>query len=311
MQKIRLGKKGPWLQPMGIGTWAWGDRLFWNYGQGYGKEDLRRAFESSLRAGITLFDTAEAYGLGNSERLLGEFAQGAGQPIFIASKCFPFPWRLSARTLKGALQRSLKRLGAEQIDLYQMHWPLPPVSLERWMHAMADALEQGLIKQIGVSNYNAGQLERAVRTLEKRGHSLASNQILFSLLKRGAELNGLLHSCKEMDVTVIAYSPLGQGLLTGKYTPDSPPGGRRAMRLDRPFMERAHRLAKAMKLVGENYGSKSPAQVALNWAMQKGTLVIPGAKNPRQAEENAGALGWALNEEDVSRLDELSSPSPA
>ncbi|MQC26685.1 MAG: aldo/keto reductase [Chloroflexi bacterium] len=307
MKNIRLGDQGPAIEPLGLGAWAWGDRVVWNYGSGYGEQDIRDAFDVSLAAGIRLFDTAEIYGTGRSESLLGKFAAVQRGEVFIASKCFPYPWRLWAGTLRGALKRSLQRLDVEQIDLYQMHWPSPPVAIERWMHAMADAKEAGLIQHVGVSNYNYNQLERAHRVLETRGHKLASNQIVYSLLRRGAEFNGHLALCEALDVTVIAYSPLAQGLLTGKYGPESPPPGARRVRFGEDELARGARLSSEMQRIGAQHGGKSAPQVALNWAIQKGTLPIPGAKNGRQAEENAGALGWDLSSEEVEKLDALSA----
>lgn len=290
---------------LGIGTWAWGDRFFWGWGRGYGKEDIRAAFRASLEAGARLFDTAEIYGMGASERLLGEFAAESGEEILIASKCFPYPWRLTRASLLRAARASLRRLGVKQIDLYQMHWPTPLVGPEHWMEAMADAAEGGLIKQVGVSNYGRRDLEVAYRALERRGLRLASNQIDFSLLQRGPEFNGLLELCHDLGVAVIAYSPLAQGLLTGKYSLEKPPGGVRRVRLGRNLLARADHLVSAMRKIGEKHGGKTPAQVALNWCIAKGTIPIPGAKNRQQAVENAGALGWGLDAEDVTALDAI------
>ena len=305
MQLIQIGKNGPRVPALGVGAWAWGDRVIWGYGRGYGKEDVRAAFKASIDAGLTFFDTAEIYGTGRSEKLLGEFAAESGPEIAIASKCFPYPWRFTAGSLRRALRRSLWRLRAPQIQLYQMHWPYAPVSIESWMHAMADAVEAGLIKQVGVSNYGPRQTELAYRTLEKRGLHLASNQVRYSLVDRSIERSGLMQLCKDLDVTVIAYSPLAQGLLTNKYSPQRPaPFGRgfgpQTLRAAKPLLD-------AMLRIGIVHGNKTPVQVALNWCVAKGTLPIPGAKNGRQATENAGGLGWEMTEEEVARLDEVSA----
>jgi aryl-alcohol dehydrogenase-like predicted oxidoreductase len=270
----------------------------------YGKQDVREAFKASLSEGLMFFDTAELYGFGRSESLLGEFISESKAEVVVASKCFPLPWRWSARSLNGALTRSLKRLGLPQIHLYQMHWPLGPVKIEDWMNAMADAVEAGLIRQVGVSNYNPQQTELAYRTLERRGLHLASNQIKYSLLVRGPERTGLLQFCKDLGVTVIAYSPIAQGLLTGKYSPQNPPPFPR--RVSRSNLLRIQPLLDAMRCMGIEHGNKTPVQVALNWCTDKGTLPIPGAKNEQQAKENAGALGWSLSELEVAKLDEIS-----
>jgi len=305
MELIQIGQQGPKVAAIGVGTWAWGDRIFWEYGRGYGKADLRPAFQACLAEGLNFFDTAEAYGFGLSEKMLGEFAAEAKAEIVIASKCFPYPWRVTARLLKGALKRSLKRLGVAQIQLYQMHWPYAPVSIENWMHAMADVVEAGLVKQIGVSNYNHRQMEHAFRTLENRGQHLASNQVSYSLLDRWPERSGLLQLCKDLGVTLIAYSPIAQGLLTGKYSPQNPPPWRR-LSTGRAGLRRIKPLSDELLRIGLAHNNKTPVQVALNWCIAKGTLPIPGAKNQQQAQENAGALGWSLTEEEVTRLDEVS-----
>lgn len=305
LQLIQIGKNGPRVAAVGMGCWAWGDRLFWDYGSGYGKQDLQQAFRASLKNGVTFFDTAEIYGLGNSEKLLGEFIAEAKSEVIVASKIFPYPWRASAWFLKGALRGSLRRLRLPAIQLYQVHWPYAPVRIESWMNAMADAVEAGLIKQVGVSNYNLRQTERAFRALERRGLHLASNQVSYSLLNRSPERSGLMQLCKDHGVTLIAYSPLAQGLLTGKYSPQNPPPGNRGLRTSRQRLAALQPLLAEMLKIGIQHGNKTPAQVALNWTVVKGTLTIPGAKNSMQATENAGALGWSLTEEEIAKLDKM------
>jgi aryl-alcohol dehydrogenase-like predicted oxidoreductase len=290
----------------GIGTWAWGDRLFWGFGRGYAAEDLRQVYDSSLEAGIRLFDTAEVYGQGRSEQFLGEFIRESGEQVIIATKFLPFPWRLSRRSLIRALQGSLKRLGVRQVDLYQVHQPLPPVNVETWMSAMAEAVQMGLTREVGVSNYDLSWTQRAYDALAREGIPLASNQVEYSLINRKIEKDGLLKLCQDLGIRLIAYSPLGMGLLTGKYTRDNPPSGIRGSRNNRRLLERMTPLLTLMKRIGSDHAGKTPAQVALNWTICKGTLPIPGAKNLSQAEQNAGALGWELSSEEVAALDEAS-----
>lgn len=290
---------------MGLGTWQWGDQLVWGYGQGYDARDLQDSFERSLQAGVTFMDTAEVYGLGQSERYLGRFLRASGQPVVVATKFMPLPWRLGKGAFRNALRGSLQRLGLNQVDLYQMHWPNPPVAIETWMTAMADAMEAGLVRAAGVSNYNTAQTTRAHAALQKRGLALASNQVPYSLLDRRYERNGLLTLCRQLGIRVIAYSPLAQGLLTGKYTPQTPPPGFRGQRW-KAALSRVAPLVEALRALGEAHGGKTPAQVALNWCICKGTLPIPGAKSARQAEQNAGALGWRLTAAEVAQLDALS-----
>jgi len=306
-ERIPLGPTDIEISPLGIGTWAWGDRLFWGYGKGsYTDADIEAAFTASLRAGINWFDTAEVYGRGRSEWLLGRCARSAGEPVVIATKFMPFPWRLSKGSLRRALQKSLRRLELPRVDLYQIHWPFPPRSIEVWMDALSDAVEAGLTRAVGVSNYSVEQMRRAHVALAARGVPLASNQVQYSLLHRQPEQTGLLSLCRKLNVALIAYSPLGMGLLTGKYTPDNPPPGVRGRRTSRRRLEALQSLIGLMHEIGAGHGGKTPAQVALNWVICKGAVPIPGAKNARQAQENAGALGWRLSADEMDALDKAS-----
>ena len=290
----------------GVGAWAWGDRLFWGYGRAYQDDDLQEAFQASLAAGITFFDTAEAYGTGKSELLLGRFIAQSSQPVKIATKFSPFPWRLSRSSLLKALRGSLKRLGVSQVDLYQIHMPLPPVTVETWMEAMAEAYQAGLIKAAGVSNYDRLQMQRAYDALIHEGIQLASNQVEYNLLSRGIERSGLLKHCLDLGITVIAYSPLAMGFLTGKFGPENQPSGMRLSRYGTKLVEKIKPLVSLLHRIGGDHAGKTAGQVALNWVMWKGEIPIPGAKNLAQAEQNAGALGWHLTDEEVAMLDEAS-----
>lgn len=298
---------------MGIGTWAWGDTLYWSFGRGYTEHDLQAAFETIANTPNILIDTAEVYGMGKSESYVGQFTQAqtvdaANRPL-IATKFFPFPWRLSGEALKNALKRSLTRLQTAQVDLYQVHWPLPPVSINIWMRAMAEAHEIGYTRDIGVSNYNSSQTEMAAQALQQFNLSLATNQVKYSLLDRRIEQDGLLDTCQQLGVRVIAYSPLEQGLLTGKYSVNNPPKGFRSAR-SKQKLELIQPLINTMRDIGKAYADngvvKTPAQIALNWCIAKGTMPIPGAKNAHQAQQNLGALGWKLNREEVAILDQIS-----
>jgi aryl-alcohol dehydrogenase-like predicted oxidoreductase len=306
-ETISLGKTEINISPIGMGAWQWGDRFFWRSGTKYTDDDVRTAFLASVEAGVNWVDTAELYGPGTSEQMLGRFIRETGKKVFVASKCYPFPWRWSGKALRGALRGSLRRLGLPQIDLYQMHWPYGPVPVEGWMEAMAEAAKEGLIRAIGVSNYSAEQTRRAADQLAKHGLSLASNQIEYNLLERTPESNGTIAACSELGVTVIAYSPIAKGMLSGKYTPETMPPTVRRGWYDRDFVGRAQPLLHLMREIGQAHGHKSSSQVALNWLMCKGAVAIPGAKNVKQAVENAGSMGWRLNEAEVLALDGASA----
>jgi aryl-alcohol dehydrogenase-like predicted oxidoreductase len=287
---------------MGLGAWQWGDRVVWQYGHGYGDAEIRQAFQASLDEGVRFIDTAEIYGNGRSERLLGQFLKGTDQPVLIATKYLPFPWRLGKGSLPRALKGSLARLGAESVDLYQIHWPTPLMSTDTMMEGLVECVKGGMTRTVGVSNFGQSRMLAAYSALARHNITLASNQVHYSLLNRIVEKNGTLARCKELGIRLISYSPLEKGLLTGKYSVDSPPPGSRA-RTYASLLPRIAPLLRLMTQIGQDHGGKSNAQVALNWVICKGTLPIPGAKNAEQAQENAGALGWRLTKEEMDKLD--------
>jgi aryl-alcohol dehydrogenase-like predicted oxidoreductase len=297
------------VAPLGVGTWAWGTKRFWGYGKDYDRADVGEAFRESMAGGVTLFDTAEIYGSGASERILGELLREGGfegTPV-IATKFAPLPYRLSPRSLLSAVDASLQRLGVPTIDLYQIHFPNPLLGVNGLMDALAEAVAEGKVRRVGVSNYGADAMRRAYERLASRGVRLASNQVEYSLLKRAPETNGVLDACRELGVTLIAYSPIAQGLLTGKYRAgDARPAGL-VRRFGKAFGEQNLRkvepVVDLLREIGEGHG-REPAQVALNWLVtHKSTLPIPGAKNASQARSNAGSIGWSLKPEEAERLD--------
>lgn len=306
LETLPLGKTDVRVTPLGLGAWQWGDRFMWQYGQGYNDQDVRAAFKTSLDAGINWVDTAEMYGPGTSERLLGQFSRELKVQPLVATKFAPLPWRVRQDSLVGALQRSLNRLNLPKVDLYQIHFPIPVRSVETWANGLADAIDAGLTRAVGVSNYGVDRTRRTVDALGKRDKVLASNQVEYSLLNRSIERSGLVDLCRKLDITIIAYSPMAKGLLSGKYTPDNPPPGTRGRRFNRAYLNRIQPLIELLREIGQAHGGKTSSQVALNWCMCKGTLAIPGAKNVKQAQENAGALGWSLSDDEVSQLDEMS-----
>jgi aryl-alcohol dehydrogenase-like predicted oxidoreductase len=287
---------------LGTGTWAWGDKQVWGYGKDYSDSDVKKAFDASIAAGINCFDTAEMYGYGRSERLIGQFVADSKVSAVILTKFMPLPWRLRRHDLINALKRSLRRLNADSVGLYQIHWPLPLRSIDTWMDALADAVEQGLTRGVGVSNYGASQMRRAYERLSQRGVPLLSNQVEYSLLHRSPETDGVMKACNELGVKLIAYSPMAMGVLSGKYSSKHRLGGYRGMRFNR-HLSRIQNLVGLLREIGQAHGAKSPSQVALNWTICKGTFPIPGAKNANQAKENAGAQGWRLTLDEITTVE--------
>lgn len=311
MNTTTLGQSDLQVPRLGVGAMTWGDPsglARWTpaklaYGGAHGFEEEKRALEVSVAAGVTLFDTAAMYSGGAAERRLGELARG--KEVLLATKFPPSPFSRTD-SLPQALEASLTRLGRSWVDLHQHHFPSPWVSIPKLMELMADAVETGQVKAIGVSNYSAQQMRIAHAALARRGIALASNQVEYSLLHRQPEVNGVLDACRELGVTLIAYQPLASGALTGKYGVGARPTGlRRFMGTFRGKGLAA--IVPVVALLGEiggGYG-KSPAQVALRWLIEnEWVLPIPGAKNGQQAADNAGALSFSLTSAEIEALNQ-------
>ena len=307
--QMTLGKSGLRVPRMGIGAMVWGQpkgMARWTpaqlaYGPSHGTAEEEQALKVSLAAGVNLIDTAEMYSNGASERRVVELVQG--KDVLIATKFPPSPFSKEDAFPK-ALGDSLTRLQRSSIDLLQHHFPSGRVSIPKLMNLMADAVEAGKVKAIGVSNYSAEQMRLAHAELAKRGIPLASNQVQYSLLYRKPEVDGVLDACRELGITLIAYSPLAQGALTGKYSPEAKASGLRRFLpgFNRKAMEAVQPVVELLRQIGGRYG-KSPSQVALRWLIEnENVLPIPGAKNSRQAAENVGALSFALTLEEVQML---------
>ena len=233
------------------------------------------------------------------------FCLTATKEVLVATKFFPFPWRIRKEALIQNLKKSLNRLQLSQVDLYQIHMPFGRWTKPEYVSALADAVHAGLTRAVGVSNFNTEKTRLANEILQTSGVPLASNQVEYSLFNRQIENNGLLEYCLKNDITVIAYSPLAKGMVTGKYGPDNPPPGPRKRMYPAEKLHLAQPLIKLLNKIGTTR-EKTPAQVALNWTICKGAVPIPGAKNAKQAADNLGAMGWRLSPEEVAALDQAS-----
>lgn len=308
LDQRQLGASGITVPALGVGTWSWGDKNFWGYGTTYTRDDIAAIYRFCLDNGLNFFDTAEIYGKGESERLLGACHRQDDRPIVIASKFAPLPPRFSADTLLDALDASLERLGVEAIDLYQIHFPNPVFKLHPLMDALAAAVRAGKVRAVGVSNFNEQQLRAAHARLARHDIPLASNQVHYSLLHRKPEQNGVLAACRELQISLIAYSPLEQGLLTGKYRAGNqnalPEFPRRLQPIyRRSYIEKIEPLMQVLDAIAQAH-DKTIGQVALNWLLEQDELIIPipGAKTLRQAQENAGALHWRLRQAEYDHI---------
>ena len=305
------------LPEMGCGTWAWGNRLLWDYKESMDTA-LQQVFNYYVENDVTLFDTGDSYGTGKlngqSEKLLGKFRQVYLGPnkekICLATKLAAYPWRLTRGMMAKAGKASKQRLG--QLDIAQMHWPTAnyfPWQEESLLDGLEDLYNQGIVKGIGLSNYGPKRLRLVHKRFAERGIPIISLQVQYSLLSTFpvTEL-GLKDVCDELGIKMIAYSPLGLGLLTGKYGQNTVrPKGLRGV-LFRQLLPGIKLLLGCLKEVAVSQ-DKTLAQTALNWCICKGTIPIPGAKNLNQAQQNIGALGWRLNDGEIEELDRAAASS--
>lgn len=307
------------ISNMGIGTWAWGDKFFWNYKTGE-DEELQNVFNYCSQAlkddskTLPLFDTAEIYGFGRSELLLGRFQRNLSSQlnsVAFATKFAPLPWKIGSDIVVQSCKESLDRMGVAKMALFQLHWSQPWQDENYW-EGLAQCYKLGLVDCVGVSNYGPVQLRKVHKYLKDRGVPLATNQIQYSLLCRSPE-NDLLKTASELGVSILAYSPLAQGILTGKFTLTNLPDGPRKLLVGFNLLK-SNELLKTMKEIAELKTQVlgfevSLSQVAINWCIAKGTIPIPGARNMRQAIDNCNALKWSLDEPEVVKLDIKSKES--
>ncbi|PSC75376.1 Aldo keto reductase [Micractinium conductrix] len=311
--RVKVGESGLEVSAVGLGAWSWGDRSrYWQ--SEINKPENLTAYQAMIESGIDFLDTAEVYGFGYSEEFIGEFMRQTGTKPQICTKFAPLPWRQTPGSLVGACKKSLGRLGVDQVALYIQHWPgffLNAFSNDAFLEGLAQVHEQGLAQAVGSSNFNADRVRKAAKFLKGRGTCLSSNQVQYSLLYRAPEQNGVLEACRENGVTLVAYSPLCQGLLTGKYSRINRPTGPRAQLFTDARYESVQVLLDCMRAISKESGGKTLGQIAINWTMCKGALPIPGAKRAEQVAEIAGAMGWRLSEGEVAELDRAAAQAPA
>jgi aryl-alcohol dehydrogenase-like predicted oxidoreductase len=312
--KRSLGRTGIEITPIGLGTWQLSEGKGGATGtwSAVPEQEADAVIRVALEGGINWFDTAELYGYGRSERALARGLERSGAKpgtVVIATKWNPL-FR-TARSIKKTISRRLEYLDPFGIDLHQVHFPASFSSVEAEMNAMADLIETGQIRAAGVSNFSAGQMRRAHAALAKRGHCLASNQVKYSPLARQVEKNGVLAAAQELGITIIAYSPLEMGLLSGKFHKDPsllariPPG--RRFRLRR-LVEKSRPLVGLLETIAAAHQA-SASQVALNWLVNfhgETVVTIPGATKAHHALESAGALRLELSQEEMAAIDEKS-----
>jgi aryl-alcohol dehydrogenase-like predicted oxidoreductase len=340
LERRTLGATGISVPALGVGAGFWGETLV-GYGKQYGEDDLYATFRASLDAGVDFFDTAPVYGRGESERLIGRFRRRDGRPILIATKYensmifAPSVRRSTPKAMHAELDASLQRLGVERIDLYQIHYPVAANAIDDYAEVLARVVKTGKVRAVGVSNFNASLLRAMHSSLAARGIPLASNQVAFNVVNRTMMDNGVLDACRELGISLIAYHPLAQGILTGKFRNGQRQPARSVAlsfrfldamfgrwELDAGHENGANRgmirriftkppvlgdlepLFQAMDDVARRHEC-SNVQVALNWLLATDPCVIPipGAKNPRQLGENLASLDWRMTREERDSID--------
>lgn len=311
-----LGHSDLNVTPIGLGCWQFSKRKnmagkFWPVMQ---DDEIKRMVEISLEGGINWFDTAEVYGSGASEKALAASLSDLGKKpgdIMVATKWWPM-FRTASNILKTIDQRT-EALKPYPIDLYQVHQPWGFSNEKAEMEAMARLVKEQKIRYVGVSNFSASKMRSAWEVLQKHGMQLVSNQVRYNLLDRKIESNGILETAKELGITIIAYSPLAQGMVTGKFH-DNPAllkniGMRKyAPAFNAAGMERSRPVVKTVQELAVKY-DVTPSQIALNWLIHahgETVVAIPGATRESHARENAGAMKFALAAEDILLLDEKS-----
>jgi aryl-alcohol dehydrogenase-like predicted oxidoreductase len=291
------------ISKIGLGTWQFGSRE-WGYGEQYAVQDAQAIVSRALELGVTLFDTAEIYGFGRSERILGRALGERLESVFLATKILPvLP---VAPVVEQRAVASANRLDARRLDLYQVHQPNPVVRDGTIMRGMRALQRVGLVGEVGVSNYSLARWRAAEDAL---GTRVLSNQVRYNLVDRGPERELLPHA-ESAGRLVIAYSPLAQGLLSGRYQADSPPANR--VRAANPLflpenLRRAGDLIAVLREVADAH-SATPAQIALAWVIRHPAVVaIPGASSVQQMESNAAAADITLTEDQYQALEAASA----
>ncbi len=309
MNTRQLGKNGPFLTEIGFGSWAVGGPWDW----GWGKQDDRDSIAAIRRAldlGVNWIDTAAVYGLGHAEEVVARAVEDRRQEVFIATKC-GLVWNdngrvrnnLQPESIRREAEASLRRLKTDVIDLYQIHWPDPNASLRRAWETLVQLQKEGKVRYIGVSNFNVPQLKQCLKVAP-----VQSLQPPYSLLRREVERE-ILPFCKENGIGVVAYSPMGSGLLTGKYDPNRlarDDWRRKVSDFQEPGVTRILNFVEKLRPLAERHG-KTVGQLAVAWVLMNPavTSAIVGARNVRQVEENVQAAGWRLSSEEMTEIEAL------
>ncbi len=317
MQTRQLGNSDLHITPLGLGTWAIGGG---GWANGWGSQDDQESIATIKRAlelGINWIDTAAIYGMGHSEEIVGKAIKGREKP-YIFTKC-SLKWdekgnvtnNLKADSIRNEVEASLKRLGIDVIDLYQIHWPNPDADIEEGWSTLAQLKQEGKVRAIGVSNFNVEQLRRAQKIAP-----VDSLQPPYSLIQPDVEKE-ILPFCQEQNIGVIAYSPMASGLLTGAMTkervekfPDDD-WRKNAPEFTEPHLSRNLELATLLSDIGYPY-NRTPGEVAVAWVLRNPAVTgaIVGGRHMRQVEEIIGAAEFQIDELGIEQIDKFLRTHP-
>ena len=294
------------MAKIALGTWAWGSGAFGGnmvFGSKTDVESLKPVFDTAIKAGLSLWDTATVYGMGESERILGTLAKGVERKnVQISTKFTPQIAEMYDNNVEKMADASIERMGCDYIDVYWIH---NPMDVERWTPGLIPLLKSGKVKRVGVSNHNIAEIRHANEILGEAGFKVSAVQNHFSLLYRSSEKGGVLDYCKENGIEFWAYMVLEQGALSGKYNKENPlPAESDRGKKYNPVLPQLEALTNEMTAIGQKYGA-SCSQIGIAWAIAKGALPIIGATKERHVIEAAEAAKIKLVAEEVTRLEQL------
>ncbi len=294
------------LPSIALGTWSWGtgfaggDQVF---GNNLSANDLKQVFDTAMKEGLNLWDTAVVYGMGASESILGEFVQQyPREEVIISTKFTPQIAPQYDNSMEKMLDSSLERFNTDYIDIYWIH---NPTDAPKWVDSLIPLLKSGKIKKVGVSNHNLEEIKQADAILQKEGFKVSAVQNHYSLLYRSSEEAGILDYCKENNITFFAYMVLEQGALSGKYNAGNPlPEGSGRANTYNKILSQLEELTNAMKEIGESKNA-SVAQIAIAWAIAKHTLPIIGVTKISQVADAVQAAKIQLSQQEMATLEAL------
>lgn len=320
MEYRNLGNSGLKVSVICLGAMTFTEKG-WRTAGSMSFSEIKKVVDYAIDSGINFFDTADIYGFGESESLLGKALGNKKNDVIIATKVRgvmdekdPNSRGLSRYHIFRSIDQSLKRLGRDYIDLYQLHWWDNHTPIEETLEALNDLVRIGKVRYVGISDFAGWQIARSVSIQEMKNYSrFISAQMYYSLLGRDIEFE-VVPACEALGLGILAWSPLAGGFLTGKYSKNSPyPEDSRYSRMEKPFLRfdlnEAFSLVEEIKKIGKKYNA-TVSQVALNWVRSKEYVssIIIGVRSIEQIKDNVGCVDWSLSKEDVGHLDEITIP---